>query len=236
MVLFLVAMIVYVVLFKQKLPHSLSSKKKIEKKVAPDEPEESAAVPSAPTRTTAETYDQVDAAFRSAVDAGDHRAALRCWSSFKQFNKRAPLAHLQQAVESMQLSKKDGPFIVKEIQALVKKFPKECDMAIINDLLAYLGQRHDTQLMEMLAEKLTSMGLAKDSQTYEILIGTHFTTRSFDEVQRVVSEMQSKQVPFTAKAIVTLIKTALRTSNFQEALRYFCELKSSLPSDKSSSQ
>merc|ERR1719217_772765 len=127
----------------------------------------------------------------------------------------------------MQHLKKDGPFIIKEIQALVKKFPDECNMAVINDFLASLGQRQDTQLMELLAEKLTSMGLTKNSQTYEIFIMAYFTTRSFQEVHRVVSEMQTKQVPLTMKANVTLIKMALRSNNFEEALRYFRELKSS---------
>jgi len=217
-------MIVYVVLFKQKLPQRTSKKDKMEAKLAAhDEPEEP--ISSTPTRESLETYDQVDAAIRSAFDTGDHRAALRCWNSFKQFNRTA-LVHLPQVVESMQICKKDGPFIVKEIQALAKKFPDECDMTVINDLMASLGQRQDTQLMELLAGKLPSMGFKKDSQTYEAFISTYFTTRNFNDVHRLIEEMQSKQVPLTAKITVTLIKTALRTNDFNEALHYFRELKS----------
>jgi pentatricopeptide repeat protein len=170
-------------------------------------------------------YAQVERALQVGYDAGDYRAVLRCWNTMKKFD-RMPMVSLPQVVESMQRFKKDTPFILKEVKAFVKKFPNECDMACINDLLESLAKRLDTSLMEKIMEMLPSMHMEMDSHSYGLFLNTYFTTRNFQDVKVLATKMQANKVPFTSRSAIVLIKTALKTSNLDDALLYFQEVKS----------
>merc|ERR1740130_2097757 len=69
------------------------------------------------------------------------------------------------------------------------------------------------------------MNLSLDERSYEIFLNMYFTTRSFQEVKNLVSQMKSKQVPFTTRASMVVIKTAMKTNSFDDAMECFRELK-----------
>merc|ERR1719387_401414 len=98
-------------------------------------------------------------------------------------------------------------------------------MHLINDLLESLAKRLDSGLMESLVEMLPGLGLKMNERSYEIFLAMFFTTCSFQEVKSLVSEMKAAQIPFTARASMTLVKAALKMNNLDEALQYFRELK-----------
>merc|ERR1719440_1578580 len=109
-------------------------------------------------------------------------------------------------------------------------------MSCINDLLESLAKRLDSDLMEKIVEMLPSIGLKMDERSYEVLLNMHFTTRSFQEVKALVSEMKAKKISFTTRASMVVIKTALKSNNFEEAIQHFRDLKTtwSTPSASSS--
>merc|ERR1719316_716880 len=98
-------------------------------------------------------------------------------------------------------------------------------MNSVNDLLESLAKRRDSDLMEKVFEMLPSVDLKAEQRTYEIFLNMHFTMRSFQEVKTLVSEMKANDIPFTTRATIVVIKTALKMNNFDEALQYFRELK-----------
>jgi len=220
----------YAILFSNRMPRSakLTSKLKAAGFVQDDSEERSErrGEGKASSDVAFKSYDQAEKCLKSAFDTGDHRTVLRCWNAFKQFDQ-APAVYLPNVVESMQRVKKDAPFIIRELKAFFNKFPGECDLTLINDILESLGKRLDSQLMEMIVDMLPSLRLKQDSRTYEIFLMMHLTTRSFQEVKDMVAEMKAKQVPFTLRATIVVIKAALRMNNFEEAVTYFRGLKAS---------
>jgi len=175
------------------------------------------------------TFEALDAVLSRALAAGDHRAAFKHWHSLKQFSS-LPSASLSQVVESMQCAKKDGAYIVKELTAFFEKHPGQCDMCHMNGIIESLGKRLDSQLMGEVVEMLPSLQLKKDERTYEIFLAMHATTRSLEEVQRLVAEMEAGGITFTAQARLAVMKSALQTGNFAEMHRQFCALKASVSS------
>jgi hypothetical protein len=125
----------------------------------------------------------------------------------------------------MQRFKKDTPFILRELKVFFKKFPNECDMSCVNDLLESLAKRLDSDLMEKIVEMLPSIGLKKDERSYEVLLGMYFTTRNFQDVEALVSEMKAKQIPLTTRSSMVVIKTALKSNNLEDAIQHFRDLK-----------
>jgi len=230
LLLFFCAMMAYAILFSNRMPRSakLTSKLKAAGFVQDDSEERSErrGEGKASSDVAFKSYDQAEKCLKSAFDTGDHRTVLRCWNAFKQFDQ-APAVYLPNVVESMQRVKKDAPFIIRELKAFFNKFPGECDLTLINDILESLGKRLDSQLMEMIVDMLPSLRLKQDSRTYEIFLMMHLTTRSFQEVKDMVAEMKAKQVPFTLRATIVVIKAALRMNNFEEAVTYFRGLKAS---------
>lgn len=162
--------------------------------------------------------------FSAAFDAGDHRQVLKCWNALKNTD-RAPPISLAQAVESMQRFKKDSSFVVRELKAFFKRFPNECGIVAINDLLDSLAKRLDTDLVEQVVEMMPSMSLKLDQRTYEILLTMQFTTRNFSEVRKLLATMQVKGVQLTTRSTIVAVKTALKTGNFDEAQNHFRSLK-----------
>merc|ERR1719253_1480309 len=170
-------------------------------------------------------YDHVEKMLQDAFGKGDYRSVLRCWNTMKKFEK-APSVSLSEVVESMQRFKKDTPFILRELKDFVKKFSSECDMSRINDLLESLAKRFDSELIEKIIEVLPSINLKMDAQSYEVLLNMYFTTRSFQDVKTLVSQMKASRIPFTTRSSMVVIKTSLKLSNFEEAVQHFRDFKS----------
>jgi hypothetical protein len=96
---------------------------------------------------------------------------------------------------------------------------------VVNDLLENLGKRLDSDLMGKIVEMLPGLDLKADQRTYEVFLNMHFTLRNFTEVRSLVAEMRRRKVPFTTRSQMVMIKTALKTGSFDEALTHFRELK-----------
>lgn len=226
LLLFFAAVIAYFALFGNALPKEQKRESKLKSKAESAERDS----PTTPTKSPpiqSEDIGDVERSFQAAFESGDHRSVLRCWNTMKKLDT-VPTVPLTQVVESMQRFKKDPPFIIRELKAFFSKYQGECDMTkmgLVNDLLESLAKRLDTELMEKIADMLPSISLRSDQRTYEIFLNTYFTTRNFQEVKALVTEMQAKQVPFTTRSTIVVIKTALKMNNFDEAARYFRELK-----------
>jgi len=227
LILFAAAIAAYFALFGNVLPRN----PKLEKKVKAAKEETShkdASIKKDNSRNLddveLEDCDSVEKEFQAAFENGDHRSVLRCWAAMKKFDKM-PAVSLPHVVESMQRFKKDTAFILRELKSFFKKYPSERDMNCINDLLESLAKRLDSDLMEKIVEMLPSIDLKMDQRSFEIFLNMYFTTRSFQEVKTLVSEMKASDIPFTTRATIVVIKTALKMNNFDEALQYFRELK-----------
>jgi hypothetical protein len=226
--LFAAAIFAYFVLFMQRPPKGNKTKSKKAKAAEEECKEEDYPTDSYTKANAAEPEDfaTLEKALNAGYEAGDYRAVLRCWNSMKKL-ERAPAVCLPYIVESMQRFKKDMPFILRELKTVFKKFPSECDITCINDLLESLSKRLDSDLMEKIVEMLPSLNIEMNDRSYEVFLNMYFTTRSFQEVKTLVSQMRAKQIPFTTRASVAVIKTALKTGNFDDALLFFRELKKS---------
>jgi len=229
LLLFVAAMAAYFILFMQRTAHNSpkpQSKKAKQFEVvckAEDYPEDSC---TKSTTIDPKQQAQVEKAFQDAFDSGDYHSALRSWATMKKF-QTAPVVSLSQVVESMQRFKKDTPFVLRELNAFLNKFSSECDMSCVNDLLESLAKRLDSELVEKIVEMLPSMNLKMDARTYEVLLNMNFTTRNFQDVKTLVAQMKETSTPFTAKSSMVVIKTALKLSDFDDALQQFGELKES---------
>lgn len=223
LLLFAAAMVAYFALFSNAVPRNpkLVSKKAKMREDDDDEFEAS----SMNSKFDTDDIQHMEKSFQASFDHGNHREVLRCWNSMKKFDKM-PEVSLPQVVESMQRFKKDNSFIIKELKAFFKKYPTERDMTCMNDLLDSLAKRLDSDLMDKIVEMLPSLDLKADQRTYEIFLGMHFTTRSFQEVKALVADMKANKIPFTTRATIVVIKTALKLNNFEEAVTNFRELKS----------
>jgi pentatricopeptide repeat protein len=171
-----------------------------------------------------EDHGEAERELQVAFEAGDHRSVLRCWNAMRKFDQM-PSISLAHVVESMQRFKKDSTFIVQELKRFLKKYQNEVDMNCINDLFDSLSRRLDNDLMEKILEMLDSISLKMDQRGYEIFLNMYFTMRSFQEVKTMVSQMKAKKVPFTTRATIVVIKTALKMNNFEEAVQHFKDLK-----------
>jgi hypothetical protein len=225
LLLFTAAIVAYFALFGNVLPknHKFDSKKA---KASKEESFPKAKDVSANLdNLELDNCDGLEKAFQAAFESGDHRTVLRCWTSMKKFNQM-PSVSLPHVVESMQRFKKDNVFIVKELKGFFKKYPSESDMTCVNDLFESLAKRMDSELMDKIVEMLPSVDLKMDQRSYEIFLNMHFTMRGFQDVKLLVSEMKANQIPFTTRATIVVIKTALKMNNFDEALQHFRSLKS----------
>lgn len=167
---------------------------------------------------------EVESAFAEAVRGGHARQVLNCWSAAKKFPDAMdiPLANV---VEAMQRFKKDGDYIARELSAYLTKHRSTCKMQTINDLLDSLAKRHDSDFVDSVL-KILPAGFTLDSRSYEILMNMHFTMRNFQRVNAMVEQAKAAKVPLTTRASIVIIKTALKTENFEDALATFRELKS----------
>jgi len=173
----------------------------------------------------ASTLEDLEKTTQVAFEGGDHRMVMRCWLAMKKF-RDAPAVSLPNIVESMQRTKKDSKAIAAELLDFFTKHQTECHIKIVNDLLDSLARRLDTDLAQQIVNQLPTLGMRPDSRTYELLLTTHFTTRSFGEVRRLVQEMIDNEVVPSVRSTVVVIKTCLKESNFGEAMVHFQRLKS----------
>jgi len=235
LLLFVAAMVAYFALFMQRPPTSSKLAKKT--KALEESYEEEDYPTDAYNKSNSpnpEEYTQVAKAMEDAFENSDYRAVLRCWNTMKT-SETMPSLSLPQVVESMQRFKKDTPFILRELKAFLKKFSSECDMSCVNDLLESLAKRLDSDLMEKIVAMFPTIGLKMDERSYEVFLNMYFTTRSFQEVNSLVSQMKAKQMPFTTLASMVVIKTALKTNNFEEAVTHFRHLKNTWTASSPSS-
>merc|ERR1719313_688327 len=222
--LFVAAVIAYFALFMQRTPKSARMPKKKLKVVEEDCKEEE--YPTDSTCVDPKDYETIPKSMVDAFESGDYRLVLKCWNAMKKM-EQMPSVSLPQVVESMQRFKKDSSFILKELKAFLQKFEAEKHMKSINDLLESLAKRMDSDMMEKIAEMLPEMNLDMDECSYEIFLNMYFTTRGFQEVSGLVAQMKAKNINFTPRASAVVIKTALKTGNFEAAVQHFRDLKQS---------
>jgi len=227
--MFIAAVVSYLVLFSSRVPKDVKNLK-LKAKLSSDSPKarspRQADEQENDQEATPKSFDSVDASLRHAVESGNHRAVLKNWNALKRFSQESTTP-FSQVVESMQCVQKDAQFIVRELENYFKKHSAACNMCNINNIMESLGKRLDSQLMGMIVDMLPSLGLKQDARTYEIFLTMHATTRSFQEVQSLISEMQTKEVEFSTGAYLAVIKATLQTGNFEEARRHFSALKAS---------
>merc|ERR1719443_2567380 len=171
-----------------------------------------------------EDLQDVSKAFQMAFEQGDDRIVQQCWGKMKMSTDVPPVP-LAQVLESMQRLKKDTPVILRELRAYFKRYPSECDASVVSDVLESLSKRLDSELMEQILAMLPFFDIRADTRMYEILLNTYFTLRNFAEVKALVAEMKRQKVPITARVSIVVMKTALKMSNFDEALACFRELR-----------
>jgi len=226
LLLFVAAVVAYFALFMQRTPTNAKRQAKKIKAYEEEYKEEDYPTDTDKKSSVVDPKEccKVERALQDAFENGDYRAVLRCWNTTKKFEKM-PSVSLSHVVESMQRFKKDTPFIIRELKGFLMQFPTECDMVCVNDLLESLAKRMDSDFMEKIVEMLPAVNLKMDERTYEVFLNMHFTTRSFQEVNTLVSQMKTKQIPFTVRSSMVVIKTALKTNNFDEAVQCFRDLR-----------
>eukprot|EP00930_Biecheleria_cincta_P026116 TRINITY_DN18468_c0_g1_i1.p1 TRINITY_DN18468_c0_g1~~TRINITY_DN18468_c0_g1_i1.p1 ORF type:complete len:1085 (+),score=233.95 TRINITY_DN18468_c0_g1_i1:127-3381(+) len=168
---------------------------------------------------------EVQDALEDAARAGQHKQVLHCWSALKKFsvNCSVPLAAV---VEAMLRVKKDRDFIIRELRDFFTNNKSPTNIDMINDLLEFFAKRYDQELNELILGLVSTLGETLNQRSYEILLNMYFTSRNFDEVRRVLERSKKAGVPLTTRASLVVIKTALRTNNFEAALEHFRALKS----------
>eukprot|EP00933_Yihiella_yeosuensis_P072710 TRINITY_DN811_c0_g2_i1.p1 TRINITY_DN811_c0_g2~~TRINITY_DN811_c0_g2_i1.p1 ORF type:complete len:1116 (-),score=308.71 TRINITY_DN811_c0_g2_i1:300-3647(-) len=159
-----------------------------------------------------------------AFAGGDHRFVSRCWTAMKKFEE-TPTVSLADVAESLQRTKKDSKAVSSELLSFFQKHSNECHISAINDIMDSLSRRLDTAFAQQIMEMLPVLELKPDARTCELLLSMHFTTRNFAEVKRLVEEMKKSNVPLTVRSTVTVIKAALKESNFNDAMVHFKQLR-----------
>jgi len=175
---------------------------------------------------TFKTAKEVESALAEAVRAGQAKQVLVCWAAIKKFNDFSISIPLANVIEAMQRLKKDGDYIMRELCTYLNKKDSSCSINVINDLLESLAKRHDCDFVEKILANLPAAGYSLDSRSYEILLNMQFTMRNFERVDELVAQAKASQVQLTTRGSIVVIKTALKTENFKEALATFRELKS----------
>lgn len=172
-------------------------------------------------------YSEIDKSLRDAFEAEDYQQVLKCWSALKQLRQCPPI-HLSQIVKSMQCCNKDSHFIVAELRDFFRMNPKQRNISLINEILEPLARRlDDSQLVDLIVRMLPSINLAKDSRTYELLLTMQVGKGTISTAEYTVAKMRKEGIPFTPCALVALLNLSLRSSNIDEMLSTFSQLKSS---------
>lgn len=228
--LFVAAIAVYLLIFSNQSPKGIKAQRKAKARSnsgLEDDGTEGRSYGGAAVQQLLDSicFEDLARAFQAAHNTGDHRHVIRCWSAMKKFDN-VPTVSLLHVIESMQRIKKDPAQVVRELKAFCNKYPAECNVETINDVLESLARRQDAESAEKVTELLPSLSISPDEKTFEILLGLSFTTRNFREVHRLIAKMKSLTIGLTTRATVTVIKTALKTGDVGGAMGYFDTLKS----------
>lgn len=210
--LFCVALVAHLLLFGNHSPRKAKPKTK-------------RVTTGAPLPEKFSSKEEVLTALDEATRAGQHKQVLHCWSALKKFSVSCSVP-VAAVVEAMLRVRKDRDSIIRELRDFFTNNPSPANMDMINDLLEFFAKRFDQELNELTLGLVPKLGETLNQRSYEILLNMHFTSRNFDEVQRVLAESKKANVPLTTRASLVVIKTALRTNNFEEALEHFRALKS----------
>eukprot|EP00746_Dinoflagellata_sp_MGD_P098511 gnl/MRDRNA2_/MRDRNA2_39767_c1_seq1.p1 gnl/MRDRNA2_/MRDRNA2_39767_c1~~gnl/MRDRNA2_/MRDRNA2_39767_c1_seq1.p1 ORF type:complete len:1084 (-),score=202.65 gnl/MRDRNA2_/MRDRNA2_39767_c1_seq1:59-3310(-) len=167
--------------------------------------------------------DECEQQLQTAFAAGDFRSVLRSWVKMKRF-EATPAVDLAAVVESMQRLNKETSHVLSEIKGFFVRHPSRCQVDEMNLLLEASAKSLDTELVEGLVTMMSELNLEADSQSYESLLGMYFGTRDFSSIGEKVAVMKSTNVPLTSRAKAIILKSALRTNNFDEAKVHFNEI------------
>jgi pentatricopeptide repeat protein len=215
--LFFLAIFAHLILFGNVLPRRTGH---VQKKIKEGKEESAAPLTRVSNTTIPEKLEECETCLQTSFAKGDYRTVLRCWGQLKKLDE-APTVNLCQVVEAMQRFQKDSSLILGELRAFYKKHSKRFDISAINELLEGLSRSLDTDLSKAIVTMAKQIDMAPDGRTYEILLATYFAARDFQGVRSTHAEMKAANTPITARAYAVLFKTALRTNNLKEALKYF---------------
>lgn len=135
----------------------------------------------------------------------------------------APSAPLCEIVKSMQLKNKEAEFTAKEFCAFLSCHPNLQDISIVNDSLEQ--SEIDSELTELMVDKLPSIDLHPDVRTFEILFKKHAASQDFSGMQNLIADMNAKGMSLSARAMFFVMKGALQANDFEQSFNYFKELK-----------
>lgn len=161
----------------------------------------------------------------SAYNRSDHRTVLRCWNQLKRSHD-IPASHLARVVESLQRFKKDSTTILEEVHGFLGANIGMCDIVYINELLEPLAESLDSEVVNGIVNYMPTLGIKPDKTTYELLIKMHFATRNLDQVSDLCKQMRTDNIVPSTPTSLVFLKTALSTSNLDEAVRCFGEVTS----------
>lgn len=170
-----------------------------------------------------QSLEECEQQLQTAFAAGDFRSVLRFWVKMKRF-EATPTVDLAAVVESMQRLNKETIYVLGEIKWFFIRYPCRCQVDEMNLLLEASAKSLDSELVEGLVNLMSELNLEADSQSYESLLGMYFGTRDFSSIAETVAVMKSKNVSVTVRAKAVLLKSALRTNNFDEAKAHFNEI------------
>eukprot|EP00928_Gymnodinium_smaydae_P005179 TRINITY_DN11784_c0_g1_i1.p1 TRINITY_DN11784_c0_g1~~TRINITY_DN11784_c0_g1_i1.p1 ORF type:complete len:1141 (-),score=278.76 TRINITY_DN11784_c0_g1_i1:74-3049(-) len=131
---------------------------------------------------------------------------------------------LARVVEAMQRLKTDGDAIVAEVADYLGKHSSLCYAEYLNEFLRLVAKSLDVPVVDGIVLAMPRLGIAPDSGTFEVRVQMHFATRSFQRVLALAEEMRAKDVQPTRRVSLMLLKTAIQTSQLEEAIAHFREL------------
>mmetsp|Transcript_96431 Transcript_96431/g.176585 ORF Transcript_96431/g.176585 Transcript_96431/m.176585 type:complete len:1064 (+) Transcript_96431:146-3337(+) len=223
LLLFAAAMVAYFALFSNAVPRNPKLASKKARMREDDDEYEANGVNS---KFDSDDIEHMEKSFQASFDHGNHREVLRVWHAMKKFDKM-PDVSLPQVVESMQRFKKDGTSILAEVEGYLRRNKGCRDVYYINKILEPLAKCLDFGLVEGIFGSLPSMDVQPNSKTYEALVHMHFTTRSFDQVAKLVHEMNSKGLALTCRTSLVCLKTSISAGKLDEAIKHFKEVSAS---------
>lgn len=164
----------------------------------------------------------------AAFERGDCKTALRTWHKMRQSIKKMEVSPMLvvQVLESMQRLRKDAASILEEVQGLLAVSKSAACSHFMNELLLPLAKSLDVSLVEGIVNLFSRHCIHPDSTTFEILVRMHFSTRNFNDVRRVDTQLRTEGVKPTNSTSLVLLKAALTESDFDRAQGYITELRS----------
>lgn len=164
----------------------------------------------------------------AAFERSDFKTALRIWHNMRQNTKEMEVSPklVVQVLESMQRLRKNVASILKEVQELLVVSKSAACSHFMNELLLPLAKSLDVSLVEGIVNLFSRHCIHADSTTFEILVRMHFSTRNFNDVRRVDTQLRTEGVKPTRSTSLVLLKTALTESDFDRAQCYMTELRS----------